>query len=252
MKGNFDHNIAVLKRKEGILFVSRRPQVKKVVEDYTPCRYCLDFVTKSELWRHIKSCEFNVTSLDDEDDDGSNSQRVCLKASSAMLQGLLCTEHQGVLLEIVERMRKDEVRLVVKGDTAIMTYGAIQLKKLGPERRYDIAQKMRQMGRLLIELRKVHSSGTTMSIIDSDMFDDVVKATVDLCGLDEGTTLRGVEKLKSPSFGIHMGNLLSKFVGIKESNAIRLKDRTALEECDFFLRLLRREWNDAIALRTKL
>ena len=56
-KGDFHHNTKVLKI-GGEMLVWRRPGFAETVNylDYVPCPDCLVFVTKSEMWRHAKTC----------------------------------------------------------------------------------------------------------------------------------------------------------------------------------------------------
>ena len=56
-RGNFFHNMKVVKV-GGELVVWRRPKIHDVadVTDYRPCPYCLAFVSKKEMWCHMKPC----------------------------------------------------------------------------------------------------------------------------------------------------------------------------------------------------
>ena len=56
-KGDYHHNIKIM-RTGGELVVWRRPNQNAVVQisEYIPCEFCLAFITKSEIWRHSKSC----------------------------------------------------------------------------------------------------------------------------------------------------------------------------------------------------
>lgn len=58
LMGNFGHNLKVLEIGEGELKVWRRPASEGETNpsDYLPCMYCLGFILKKELWRHLKTC----------------------------------------------------------------------------------------------------------------------------------------------------------------------------------------------------
>ena len=55
-EGDFLYNVDILKNgdKNGFgLIVAKRPQAREhSPKDYLPCKYCLRFYVKTELWRH--------------------------------------------------------------------------------------------------------------------------------------------------------------------------------------------------------
>lgn len=51
-KGNFAHNVRVLKAEEGELFVVRRPEETCSAELYLPCPDCYGFYMSYDLWKH--------------------------------------------------------------------------------------------------------------------------------------------------------------------------------------------------------
>ncbi|KAL1005187.1 hypothetical protein UPYG_G00055690 [Umbra pygmaea] len=55
-KGDYQHNILVLKEGKGQIVTWRQPPGNASVEDYLPCSHCLGFFLKSKLWRHESSC----------------------------------------------------------------------------------------------------------------------------------------------------------------------------------------------------
>eukprot|EP00105_Crassostrea_gigas_P044477 XP_019928625.1 PREDICTED: uncharacterized protein LOC105342541 isoform X2 [Crassostrea gigas] len=58
--GDFLYNVEQLQKKKGLpLIVARRPVGGKHTQsDYLPCKFCLRFYLKVELWRHCKTCPF--------------------------------------------------------------------------------------------------------------------------------------------------------------------------------------------------
>ena len=50
-------------------------------------------------------------------------------------------------------MKMDETSLVARNDDIICRYGAIQAEQLGPEHLHEISQGIRQLARLLIQLK---------------------------------------------------------------------------------------------------
>lgn len=59
--GIFNHNVNVLNEKKGKLYVCRSSHKPHVVEDYLPCKFCISFCMKKELFRH---CELASGGMD--------------------------------------------------------------------------------------------------------------------------------------------------------------------------------------------
>ena len=64
--GNYHHNLRVLQSKKGELIVSRRPSTSNRCNpnDFLPCSYCLGFIRRQELWKHVKSCKFKPENIE--------------------------------------------------------------------------------------------------------------------------------------------------------------------------------------------
>ena len=58
--GNYHHNMSVLETGEGDLIVIRRPSPGEActADDFQPCQYCLGFIRRQDLWKHVASCQF--------------------------------------------------------------------------------------------------------------------------------------------------------------------------------------------------
>jgi hypothetical protein len=93
-KGNFYHNINVLKMREGDLIVVRRPTKEVSYKDYVPCQNCLGFFVKAELWRHRSGCVV-------EGDNESHLVRNC----KLILYSSVNQNHQNVLMKVVDNDR---------------------------------------------------------------------------------------------------------------------------------------------------
>jgi hypothetical protein len=94
--------------------------------------------------------------------------------------------------KILANARMDYVYNAVVTDELIMSFGTILLRKLGSGPANDITQRMRQLPRLVIVLNERSGKGPVElnSYICPNNFDEVIKATEELCGLypkmDEG------------------------------------------------------------------
>jgi hypothetical protein len=108
-----------------------------------------------------------------------------------------------------------------------LKFGASLLRKLGPKRSHDIAQRMRQLARLSLQLAKTssrrHSSAVLLDrYISSGKFDRVLSALCLECGHfedDNGRTLFG-----NPNLALKLGHSLLKLAKLKLGDAIRSKD----------------------------
>ena len=122
-RGNFYHNINVLKLKEGKLIVVRRPNKEISYKKYVPCKNCLGFFLKDELWRHTSGC--NV--------EGETEKSLVISCK-LLLYSSVNENHSNILTQVVHNerggMRNDAVTLVAKNDTLILTYGSFVLSQL--------------------------------------------------------------------------------------------------------------------------
>ena len=55
-KGNFNHNIKVLKKGYRELIVKRCPPGNVAYTEFIPCGHCLNFYSTVDLHRHVKKC----------------------------------------------------------------------------------------------------------------------------------------------------------------------------------------------------
>jgi hypothetical protein len=62
LMGDFNYNCSVLECGTGELILVRRPSKLRVKlfshDDFLPCRHCLGFFLRTELWRHVRTCKY--------------------------------------------------------------------------------------------------------------------------------------------------------------------------------------------------
>jgi hypothetical protein len=145
-------------------------------------------------------------------------------------------------------MCRDQVTSLVKDDELILHFGSILFRKLGPFRSADVAQRLRQLGRLMIEINKNHQPPLQLcEIIDVLHFDKLLKATETLCYVE--TDEHGCNSFQNPSIGLKLGYALLKCADIKKGLALRQNDASLALECNRFMALHKSEWNDTISGR---
>ncbi|XP_067352979.1 uncharacterized protein [Channa argus] len=169
-KGDWQHNLKVLQEGEGEIVTWKQPSKKASVEDYLPCQHCYAMFRRTELWRHEKSCRVKIG------EKGKGKRRRVQKASSKLIP--IRASSEGIQ-KVIHSMLQDNVTCQVRSDEMICTYGDALFAKKGREQsqhRY-IAQKMRELGRLVLAAREIDKSVKGLQdLCDPTKFHLVVKA----------------------------------------------------------------------------
>ena len=238
----------------GVLKVIRRPNPSEKISyrQFVPCRHCLGFVQKKELWRHTARCPFNEGKAQG---NLSGKHSKLQFESEMLLYGSKDGQSNAFIHSIISVMRQDEVSFVAKRDDLIFKFGQALFEKDGTSKTTYITQKMRSLARLLIELRKVSNKGDVdMSVfIAPEHFDCIVQATRNLCSYDPNPENEPASSLQRPSLALRLGHAIKKAAMILRGIALRQKDAELKQNVDMFLELLDAEWSIKIssaALRT--
>lgn len=255
--GNFNHNLRVLKDRSGELIVARRPTTAKVAEDYVPCHYCYTFVETTEIWRHVKNCIFNdgpEDAVSDDEDNGDDATEGCsvvmkcrMLLAGAQRFSIASKEFSELKKIVIDRMRDGNERDVIEKDHLILTLGSVSLEKCGSSRRHNISTKMRQLARLVLQLRKSFPLISLDDCICGEKFDAVVRATRKICGQNKKKSMSGTSMLNTPSLGLQIGHSLAKVIQIKNGQAIRNGNKDKKDSAQEFKELFENEWTDKIS-----
>ena len=119
-KGNYNHNIKVLKQGFGESFVKRCPPRETSHKSYLPCVHCLEFYFSKDLHRHVKKCK--------QKSDVSGKSANHVQSYSAVL----LPTHSDIspyLAKVFERMNVDDASICLKVDDNIIKYGNTLCKK---------------------------------------------------------------------------------------------------------------------------
>ena len=145
-RGNFNHNMLVLREKKGLLVVEKRPNKPQPYTNYLPCEHCFGFYIKKELRKHIRTCV-----------ERSEGVTVGKRVQSAASM-LLCFEESASadLRAIFAKMNPYDAGRVAKSDKTIIQFGNRLCRKLRKEgdQQYYISNKVRELARLVLETRK--------------------------------------------------------------------------------------------------
>nr|CAI5843083.1 unnamed protein product [Callosobruchus analis] len=184
------------------------PKYRRNIKSYTeyyPCAFCKGLYSKKYLARHAKSCVVK-------DETRESSRFSHLSASQTLIA---CTLQRNNVLqklrvrdEIFKTMKPDDISLVAKTDALICHFGEQYLKK---HKRAQMAtvcsNKMRELARLLIELRKATNDNDLKleGVIHPKMFDTVIECAKRIGGYDPNE-----KTFRAPSLRAHIGTTLKQ------------------------------------------
>ena len=245
--GIFTHNVTVLRKGSGEFVVARRSDCKHVVEDFLLCKYCFLFFVKRDLAKHARShCKMRPRSRDGGEIKESNMMgdgRLLLHGAVYGDSGIPDILSKQVLV----RMRDDNLTKTVKSDNLITAFGMSLLTRLGPKRALDIAQRMRQVARLKLQLGVAKNNGdfNLSDVLTGGGFDEVLKAVEVECEAFVDTT--GRRLFKNPAVALKMGHSILKLAQLKRGIAIRSSNSEAQKEADDFMSLHKSDFTDRIS-----
>nr|CAH7745321.1 unnamed protein product [Callosobruchus chinensis] len=243
--GDFYHNMEVLAAKQGQLILARRPQNREEIPHFNfgPCPYCLGFMLKSALWHHVRVCQAKKARGNDE-----AVKTTVTAESNAMVNSILFSEHNQFVENILNNFKNDHVSNVCKNDGLIRMLGMIIFEKHGNSQHEYIRQTMRQMGRLLLEIREISETYRDRNLsffIHPNYFDTVICAVKNLCRAT--MTDHGRTQYEIPSLALKIGHSLRKCVGLLRGQSLRAGLLNENENLKSFLELLDLEWTCRIS-----
>ena len=239
--GNFKHNSTVLSTGNGELIVVRRPKTDVVTyQDYVPCTICYGFFKCNELWRHNKICKHR------KEDACGFSEPFSLTKARMLLAGSFQTNLKFLHTSVLSLMRHDDVYAAILKDGLILQFGDILLNKLGIRRKNDIAQRMRQLGKLIELLHNDNENNLELSdYLIPSRFDAVVNAVRKISGYKMNK--EDIFVFETPSLAIRLGHHIIKCAEIKRGRCIRDGSDIILKQTANFIDLYHIEWTDRMS-----
>lgn len=228
-RGNYNHNMDVIKKGQGTLITVKRPTSDISYHKFYPCPSCLGFYHRLELWRHVRTCEFRAKKTEE------NVENV-LAQSRALLININTKDPR--MAKLMSKMRTDRVFEVISEDVMIRTYGGHLLDKHG-ERNHDyIRQKLRHLGHLVLLIRKDSENESLFlaDLFNPELFDMLVAS---------------VKTMASNAGQLKIGSSLNKIASLLISRTQR--DRSTArnielrESAQAFLTIFDAEWSDRIS-----
>ena len=144
--------------------------------------------------------------------------------------------------EILDSMVIDEVSIICKADPTIKEFGLRLFRKHGKERHQKqyISGKLRELGRLVNELRKHDQTASLAQYLSATKFSILTKAVRAVCKFDEETN-----RYDAPSLALKLGNSLKKCAAMRKARAIQ--EGTDEKQLDGFIQLIGMEWCDEVS-----
>ncbi|XP_039461745.1 uncharacterized protein LOC120435746 [Oreochromis aureus] len=239
-KGNFKHNTDVLTSGSGLLKLKRKSKKNYDVKQYVQCMYCQGMYLRRDLWRHARKC----LSKPMEADEKAGRKRVL--SLSTMVDSTLCQQISRGVWKLLTVMKDDEVSASVQSDFYILQLAQSFFDKHGqdPTKHEYIRQKIREVGRLLLILRKEYSIYNLEDTIRPANFHKLTQAVKQVAGFDEDRL-----SYKTPSLALKLGHSLHKICDIIQCRALIAEDNELEKSTQTFKKLYASKWSELISHR---
>lgn len=153
-KGNHQHNIKVITERKGELIILGRPKDKFNHEDFGPCPKCFEWMLKSSLIKHQKTC----SSRKEDTTRKSKSKKKDILLQTDIIAGRLPKEGSSLFKqEVFKIMKIDAIGKSAKSDLLIIILGESWFRRNidnETKRKYYSSSRMRMAAKLLLYLRE--------------------------------------------------------------------------------------------------
>ena len=237
--GNHRHNCEVIRAHCGSLAVVYTPQSGPVpvekADEYVPCPECYGYYERRQLWRHCKHrCLWKLTN------DAASHKAIARGTILLPVPQYICKQTH----EILCHMRKDEVYQAVINDCTIMEYAHRLTNKhySDVDKHEHVRCKLREIGRLLIQLRTDHGIQSIAAALDPKYFQNVVNSVRKVAGFCDVQ-----HRFATPSLALKLGHSVKKCAMILVSAALQSASREVEEKANAFMRLCEIDWSHEVS-----
>ncbi|KAL0152241.1 hypothetical protein M9458_051964 [Cirrhinus mrigala] len=232
-RGNFQHNVEVLKSGTGKIKLKRTSKQSKFIH----CVYCKGMFSRKELWRHTRRCHFMP-----ERTSGESVRAKGLGLATTAETVFSESISQGVW-KLLDPMRQDDVTTVVRNDFGILQLAQTLYNKHGHDTtKYEyIRQKLRELARVLLILR-TDSIYTIEEAVKPGNFLKVVKAVKKVSGFDEEN-----QTYAAPSLALKIGHSLQKIADIIHCRALMTENEDLMKSTEAFKSLYTSKWCELVS-----
>ncbi|XP_050965197.1 uncharacterized protein rnf214 isoform X2 [Labeo rohita] len=233
-RGNYAHNAAVMETGKGELVPYKRPPKEAQGKDFMHCAYCQGLFTRKVLWRHMRAC-------------GLQPQSVPLKPGKNRVQsmciytGPVPSNMTKQLWEVISAMNPDPITDVIKNDKVIIDIGQhlLNIGGLSAKNKQCVREKMRELGRLVHNARRVTSLKTMEDCINPKKYMETVKAVKYTCGYES-------DKFMIPSLAKKLGSSLVKVSKFLKAQGLISNDEELVKNASEFQHVHQEKWNEMI------
>lgn len=237
-KGNYQHNTDVLQSGEGALKMKRAPKKEKDAKDFVHCMYCKGMFVRRDLWRHLRRCPSKPR------DSGEEQGRTRVLGLAAMAESTFSQQISQGVWKLLGVMKHDDISVVVKNDWSILQLAQSFFNKHGHDStKFEyIRQKLREIGRLLLTLRREFSIYTLEEAVKPANFYRLIQAVQRVSGYNEESHC-----YQSPSLALKLGHSLNKICEIIHCRALMSEDKELISSTDTFKKLYSSKWSELIS-----
>ena len=192
---------------------------------------------KTDLWKHHSNCKLKHSKTD-------------TKRGKPIANGklLLPTKVSAEVTEdILVRMRDDEIKDVITNDSTLLEFASRMHEQNGhlKHRHQYIAQRIREMGRMLIEMKeKCPTIDTIEKCLDPSNWEKLLTAVKCVAGFDPKTS-----KYSKPSLPLRLGQSLVKCAKLLKTSSIVSNNEEMRNKMDSFVELHGDEWTSRVAAK---
>jgi hypothetical protein len=224
-----------LETKKGKLVPWKQPQKKSEGQKFAHCIHCYGLFSRRAMWRHFQVCSFKPENTKP---GRTRVQALCAFAEPAP------AGFNDAYWKFLSIMNQDMIAVAIKEDRCILEYGYRLFKKnekIVSHHQY-IRQKLRELGRLLLEARKVTHVKSIQELLKPEQYCQVVTAAKNLSGFSQQTG-----KYQRPSLARKVGHSLHSLAMYIKSEGLKKKDRQATQDAEEFVQLYQESWRFDIA-----
>jgi hypothetical protein len=232
-RGDHEHNLEVISQGFGELNVARRPKKGEIVDPkiYTPCPNCFLWISKWDLNRHNKK--------------GCPMKNVNAKKNLRQKSDVILMQTMGQISKelavVLSNLNNDEVAEAIKHDETILLVAQMLIGNQVDLERCDkyFRDRMREMGRLLIQLKKApgNENRDLKSFIQPSEWDFIIESVITLSDSAKYT------------LAVKLGHAITKICDVLWGQAVRKKNKDEAEDADFVQKLYEREWSSKVSSR---
>lgn len=129
-------------------------------------------------------------------------------------------------------MKRDDLHLIIRNDSSLLLYGAIQMETKDEDRCSDIKYSLRVLSRLLIKFRKIsqNPNARSQSLILPENYDFTLQAAKEISGYKSARNIKVPTTFNKIGFCLKNLALYERAVALKENSSIMYeKIRNILE-----------------------